>query len=214
MSSKSHNIERRSFEIIDAEVGQNEYSDLEWNIVRRVIHSTADFDFAGINRIIFRNDSISSGLLALERKCAIVTDVDMVVSGINKNSVKSLGLNVSCPISEESVIQDSIKSNKTRAQLAMRFAGQEIHGGIVIIGNAPSALLELIGMVRENASIPALVIGTPVGFVSAAESKQELLELDVPLITNLGRKGGSPVASSIINALMLIQRNKSSVDSR
>ena len=214
MSSKSHNIERRSFEIIDAEVGQNEYSDLEWNIVRRVIHSTADFDFAGVNKIIFRNDPINSGLLALERKCAIVTDVDMVVSGINKNSVKSLGLNVSCPISEESVIQDSIRSNKTRAQLAMRFAGQKIHGGIVIIGNAPSALLELIDMVRENASIPALVIGTPVGFVSAAESKQELLELNVPLITNLGRKGGSPVASSIINALMLIKRNKSSVDSR
>lgn len=207
MSDRALGIEQKSFEIIDAEVGQNEYSGLEWEIVRRVIHSTADFDFARDNKIIFRNDPIGSGLGALERKCAIVTDVDMVVSGINKNSVKNLGLKVSCHISEESVIQNSIKSNKTRAQLAMRYARSEIHRGIVIVGNAPSSLVELIDMVRENASIPALIIGTPVGFVSASESKKELLGLDVPLISNIGRKGGSPVAASIINALMLIQRN-------
>ena len=88
MSDKSLNIEQKSFQIIDAEVGQHEYSQLEWNIVRRVIHSTADFDFAGKNRIIFRNEPISAALMAIERKCAIVTDVDMVVSGINKNSIK------------------------------------------------------------------------------------------------------------------------------
>ena len=133
----------------------------------------------------------------------------MVVSGINKNSIKSLGLKVSCHISKQSVIENSIKSNKTRAQLAMRYASSEINGGIVIVGNAPSSLLEVIDMIRENASIPALIIGTPVGFVSASESKLDLLGLDVPLISNIGRKGGSSVAASIINALMLIQRNNS-----
>lgn len=207
MSDKALNIEQRSFQIIDAEVGQHEYSQSEWNIVRRVIHSTADFDFAGKNRIIFRNEPISSALKAIEKKCAIVADVDMVVSGINKNSIKSLGLKVSCHISKESVIENSIKSNKTRAQLAMRYASSEINGGIVIVGNAPSSLLEVIDMVREKTSMPALIIGTPVGFVSAAESKIDLLGLDVPLISNIGRKGGSSVAASIINALMLIQRN-------
>jgi precorrin-8X/cobalt-precorrin-8 methylmutase len=209
MSDKALNIEQRSFQIIDAEVGQHEYSQSEWNIVRRVIHSTADFDFAGKNRIIFRNEPISSALKAIEKKCAIVADVDMVVSGINKNSIKSLGLKVSCHISKESVIENSIKSNKTRAQLAMRYASSEINGGIVIVGNAPSSLLEVIDMVREKTSMPALIIGTPVGFVSAAESKIDLLGLDVPLISNIGRKGGSSVAASIINALMLIQRNNS-----
>ena len=154
MSDKSLSIEQRSFQIIDAEVGQHEYSQSEWNIVRRVIHSTADFDFAGKNRIIFRNEPISSALKAIERKCAIVADVDMVVSGINKNSIKSLGLKVSCHISKESVIENSIKSNKTRAQLAMRYASSEINGGIVIVGNAPSSLLEVIDMVQGECFDP------------------------------------------------------------
>jgi precorrin-8X/cobalt-precorrin-8 methylmutase len=209
MSNRSLTIEQKSFEIIDTEVGQHGYSQIEWNIVRRVIHSTADFDFAGKNGIIFRNGPIKSALLAIKRKCAIVTDVDMVLSGINKNSMKKLGLKASCHISERSVVEDSIRRNKTRAQLAMRYASSEIHGGIVMVGNAPTSLLEVIKMVRENASIPALIIGTPVGFVSASESKQDLLGLDVPIISNIGRKGGSAVASSIINALMLIHINNS-----
>jgi precorrin-8X/cobalt-precorrin-8 methylmutase len=209
MSDRSLTIEQKSFEIIDTEVGQHRYSQLEWNIVRRVIHSTADFDFASSNGIVFRNEPISSAFLAMKRKCAIVTDVDMVLSGINKNSIKKLGLKASCHISDPSVIEDSKRLNKTRAQLAMRNASSEIHGGIVIIGNAPTSLLEVIKMVRENVSVPALIIGTPVGFVSASESKQDLLELGVPAISNIGRKGGSPVASSIINALMLIHINNS-----
>jgi len=211
MSDRSLSIEQKSFEIIDAEVGQHEYSQLEWNIVRRVIHSTADFDFAGKNRIIFHNEPINAALLAMRRKCAIVTDVDMVLSGINKNSIKRLGLKASCFISERSVIENSIRSNKTRAQLAMRCASSEIHGGIVIVGNAPTSLLEVIEMVRDKSSTPALIIGIPVGFVSASESKQDLLGLDVPIISNVGRKGGSSVAASIINALMLIERNSSQV---
>ena len=209
MSNRSLTIEQKSFEIIDTEVGQHGYSQIEWNIVRRVIHSTADFDFAGKNGIIFRNGPIKSALLAIKRKCAIVTDVDMVLSGINKNSMKKLGLKASCHISERSVVEDSMRMNKTRAQLAMRYASSEIHGGIVMVGNAPTSLLEVIKMVHENTSIPALIIGTPVGFVSASESKQDLLGLDVPIISNIGRKGGSAVASSIINALMLIHINNS-----
>jgi precorrin-8X/cobalt-precorrin-8 methylmutase len=209
MSDRSLTIEQKSFEIIDTEVGQHRYSQLEWNIVRRVIHSTADFDFASSNGIVFRNEPISSAFLAIKKKCAIVTDVDMVLSGINKNSIKRLGLKASCHISDPSVIEDSKRLNKTRAQLAMRNARSEIHGGIVVIGNAPTSLLEVIKMVRENVSVPALIVGTPVGFVSASESKQDLLELGVPAISNIGRKGGSSVASSIFNALMLIHINNS-----
>jgi precorrin-8X/cobalt-precorrin-8 methylmutase len=209
MSNRALTIEQKSFEIIDTEVGQHGYSQLEWNIVRRVIHSTADFDFAGSNGIIFHNEPIRSALTAIKKKCAIVTDVDMVLSGINKNSTKKLGLRASCHISDQSVVEDSIRLNKTRAQLAMQYASSDIHGGIVIVGNAPTSLLEVIRMVRENASLPALIVGTPVGFVSASESKQDLLELDVPAISNIGRKGGSSVASSIINALMLIHINNS-----
>lgn len=209
MSDRSLTIEQKSFEIIDTEVGQHRYSQLEWNIVRRVIHSTADFDFASSNGIVFRNEPISSAFLAIKKKCAIVTDVDMVLSGINKNSIKRLGLKASCHISDPSVIEDSKRLNKTRAQLAMRNARSEIHGGIVVIGNAPTSLLEVIKMVRENVSVPALIVGIPVGFVSASESKQDLLELGVPAISNIGRKGGSSVASSIFNALMLIHINNS-----
>ena len=209
MSDRSLTIEQKSFEIIDKEVGQHRYSQLEWNIVRRVIHSTADFDFASSNGIIFHNEPMSAAFLAIKSKCAIVTDVDMVLSGINKNSIKKLGLKASCHISDPSVIEDSRRLNKTRAQLAMRHASSEIHGGIVIVGNAPTSLLEVIKMVRENVSMPALIVGTPVGFVSASESKQDLLELGVPAISNFGRKGGSSVASSIINALMLIHINNS-----
>jgi precorrin-8X/cobalt-precorrin-8 methylmutase len=209
MSDRSLTIEQKSFEIIDTEVGQHRYSQLEWNIVRRVIHSTADFDFASSNGIVFRNEPISSAFLAIKKKCAIVTDVDMVLSGINKNSIKRLGLKASCHISDPSVIEDSKRLNKTRAQLAMRNARSEIHGGIVVIGNAPTSLLEVIKMVRENVSVPAIIVGTPVGFVSASESKQDLLELGVPAISNIGRKGGSSVASSIFNALMLIHINNS-----
>ena len=211
MSKRSFDIEKKSFDIIDAEIGVHHYDNSEWIIVRRVIHATADFDFAREGeRIIFHRNAIESALNAIENKCNIVTDVDMVLSGINKKSISSLGLKAMCYISNQSVIDESRKSNRTRSEVAMRHAANEMDGGIVAIGNAPTALYETIKMINERTAIPALVIGVPVGFVSALESKRELAMTKIPFVSNNGRKGGSAVASSIVNAMMLLfQRSQS-----
>jgi precorrin-8X/cobalt-precorrin-8 methylmutase len=205
MSTKSFDIEKTSFKIIDDEVGNHRYDmQYEWPIVRRVIHATADFDFAGKEKIIFSHDPIISAFKAFENGCTIVTDVEMVRSGISKINLTKLNLNTLCKISDPALMEDAKKYNKTRAEMAMRNCRKEMDNGIVVIGNAPTALNETIKMIDEKAIKPNLVIGVPVGFVSALESKKELLKINIPYITNIGRKGGSPVASSIINALLLL----------
>jgi precorrin-8X/cobalt-precorrin-8 methylmutase len=206
MSESSLGIEENSMKIIESEIGTHDYHELQWNIVRRVIHATADFDFAKPDRsgIIFSANAIENAFEAFGKKGHIVVDVDMVRSGINKKSVAKIGTSIICNISNKEVIDISKNQNKTRSTVAMRYSSREIDGGIVVVGNAPTALYEVIKMINENAVKPALVIGIPVGFVSAAESKSELLKTNVEFITNMGRKGGSPTASSIINALMLL----------
>jgi precorrin-8X/cobalt-precorrin-8 methylmutase len=206
MSESSLGIEENSMEIIESEIGTHGYNDLQWKVVRRVIHATADFDFAKPDRngIIFSANAVEKAFKAFEKKGHIVVDVDMVQSGINKKSVAKIGTSIICNISNKEVIDISKNQNKTRSTVAMRYSSKEINGGIVVIGNAPTALYEVINMINENAVKPALVIGIPVGFVSAAESKSDLLKTNVEFITNIGRKGGSPTASSIINALMLL----------
>jgi precorrin-8X/cobalt-precorrin-8 methylmutase len=209
MSEASLGIEESSIKIIESEIGTHGYNALQWNIVRRVIHATADFDFArpDKNKIIFSENAIENALEAFRKRSYIVVDVDMVLSGINKKSVAKIGTSVICNISNKDVVNISKSENKTRSALAMRYSSKEIDGGIVVIGNAPTALYEIIDMKREVVARPSLVIGTPVGFVSAAESKFELSKTNMEFITNIGRKGGSPVASSIINALMLMYIN-------
>ena len=206
MSESSLGIEENSMKIIESEMGAHDYNELEWNVVRRVIHATADFDFAKPNMsgIIFSANAIENAFEAFGKKGHIVVDVDMVQSGINKKSVAKIGTSIICNISNKEVIDISKNQNKTRSTVAMRYSSREIDGGIVVVGNAPTALYEVIKLINENAVKPALVIGVPVGFVSAAESKSELLKTNVEFITNIGRKGGSPTASSIINALMLL----------
>ncbi|HJU59857.1 MAG TPA: precorrin-8X methylmutase [Nitrososphaeraceae archaeon] len=209
MSFKSFDIEKTSFEIIDKEVGTHSYDqNYEWNIVRRVIHATADFDFANKERLLFNNDAIKFGFQAIENKCNVITDVEMVRSGISKNSLTKLNLKCICNISNINVIDDAKKFNKTRAEMAMRNLAEEMNGSIIVIGNAPTALFEVIKMIKEKIATPSLVIGVPVGFVSAIESKIELSKTSIPNITNIGRKGGSSVACSIINALMLLYLNR------
>jgi precorrin-8X/cobalt-precorrin-8 methylmutase len=208
MSERAIDIEKLSFEIIDAEIGSHGYNELEWPIVRRVIHATADFDFARKGKIIFHNNPIGSAFNAIKNKCNIVTDVDMVLSALNKKSISDLGLKSACYISDKTLSDKARLYNKTRSEMAMRYAADEINGGIVAIGNAPTALYEIIKMVRENVTKPALIVGIPVGFVSASESKDELRKIDIPFISNIGRKGGSPAASSIVNAIMLLYKSK------
>ena len=203
---KGQSIEDESMKIIEREVGSHEYNNMEWPIVRRVIHATADFDFAGKNKIIFHKDAITSGTSALKNGCSIIVDVNGVIGGLNKQNPKDFGNNIICNISDSGLAERAKQENKTRAQMSMRVAAFEMNGGIVVIGNAPTALLEVIKMIREGITKPALVIGIPVGFVSAAESKEELQTINVPFITNTGRKGGSSCAASIVNALFKLLR--------
>lgn len=209
ITQKGQSIEDKSMEIIENEIGSHSYSKDEWPIVRRVIHATADFDFARQNMIIFHKNAISNGIDALRNGCNVVVDVNGVIGGLNKENLREFGNKAICNISDPNIVEQAKKLNKTRAQTSMKMAALEMNGGIVAIGNAPTALTELIQMIRENETKPALVIGIPVGFVCAVESKEELQTLDTPHITNKGRKGGSPCASAIINALFKILKEKS-----
>ena len=203
---KGQSIEDESMQIIENEIGSHPYNEQEWPIVRRIIHSTADFDFARDNKIIFHKDAIKNGLEALKNGSSIVVDVNGIIGLLNKQNPKDFGNNVICNISEPSIMEAAKEAGKTRAQMSMRIAKEDMNGGIVVVGNAPTALLEVMVMIREGITKPALVIGIPVGFVSAVESKEELAKMDIPFITNLGRKGGSPCASAIVNAFYKLLR--------
>ena len=203
---KGQEIEDESMQIIESEIGSHPYNEMEWPIVRRIIHSTADFDFARENKLLFHKDAISNGINALKNGRSIVADVNGVIGLMNKQNPKDFGNDLICNISDLSLMESAKKAGKTRAQMSMRVAEKEIDGGIVVVGNAPTALLEVMEMVKEGLVKPALVVGIPVGFVSAVESKDELSKTDIPFITNIGRKGGSPCASAIINALYKLLR--------
>lgn len=210
-TKKGQSIEDASMQMIEDEIGSHQYNEKEWSIVRRIIHSTADFDFADKNKIIFHKDAIESGMNALKNGCSIVVDVNGVIGGLNKQNPKDFGNEIICNISKPEITELAKKERKTRSQVSMRVAKSEIDGGIVAIGNAPTALQEVIKMVKEGIVKPALIIGIPVGFICASESKEELSKLEeAPFITNFGRKGGSSSASAIINAIFKLIRAESS----
>ena len=198
-------IEQESFRIIDEEIGAHNFSINEYPIVRRVIHATADFDLG--KSLLFHSTAIKSGIDALKKGKNIIADVGMVQTGISKVRVEKNGSKVLTYINNPVVIEEAKKLNLTRSIIATRLAAEENPEGIFVIGNAPTALLELIRLVKENQIRPSLVIGLPVGFVSAAESKEELAKLDIPYITNIGRKGGTPAAVAAFNALSILAEN-------
>ncbi len=200
-----HPIEKESFRIIRAELGEHNLSPNELTVAVRVIHASADFDFLHLLR--FSPDAVTAGIRALQQGCAIVTDVRMVAVGISQMLLDKLGGRKICDISNPEVVEMARAAGTTRSTIAMRYNAEKIHGGIVAIGNAPTALLEVIRLVREEAIRPALVVGVPVGFVNAAESKAELQTLNVPYITVTGRKGGSTIAAAIMNALLRLTLN-------
>ena len=206
-TERGQSIEDASMQMIEEEVGEHSYNDKEWPIVRRIIHSTADFDFVGKNKLVFHKDAVESGINALKNKCSIVVDVNGVIGLLNKQNPKDFENKIVCKISDPKIMEFAKIEGKTRSQVSMRAAKSDIDGGIVAIGNAPTALLEVIEMVKEGIVKPALIIGIPVGFICASESKEELTKLkEVPFITNLGRKGGSSSAAAIINALYKLLR--------
>lgn len=197
---KPHEIEERSFEIITEELGETSFSDIELPIVKRVIHATGDFDFAKNMR--FHREAIEAGIRAIKNGMNILVDVQMVEAGINKRLLQRWGGKVICRIQDaRHGIQD--KENKTRVEIAIDMAVKDSSNiGIIVIGNAPTALYRTMKLIRNGACMPDLVIGVPVGFVKAVESKEVLLHMKYPFITSLGRKGGSPVAAAIVNALL------------
>ncbi len=195
-----HEIEQESFRIIRSELGAHNFDEQQLAAVVRVIHATGDFEYRELLR--FHRDAVSAGLGALRRGCAIVTDVRMVEVGISAHLVRRFGGEVVCDINHPDVRLQSTSQGLTRATIAMRRNARRIHGGIVAIGNAPTALLEVLRLIEEESVQPALIVGVPVGFVNAAESKSALACADVPYVTALGRKGGSSVAVAVCNAML------------
>jgi precorrin-8X/cobalt-precorrin-8 methylmutase len=204
MTALGRSIEDGSFAIIDAEAGPHEFGAREWQVVRRVIHATADFEFKGLMR--FHARAVEAGVAALRGGCPVVVDVKMIAAGLNQDRLASYGCRVVSYISDDDVIAEAQARGSTRAIEAMRKAHRlgTLDGAVVAIGNAPTALLETVRLVSEEAARPALIIGVPVGFVSAAESKEAVLGLPTPHIVARGRKGGSPLAVAIIHALLLL----------
>ncbi|GED25637.1 precorrin-8X methylmutase [Brevibacillus agri] len=195
-------IEDMSFQIITDELGEHPFTAEQFPVVQRVIHASADFDLG--RSLVFHPDAVQSGIQAIRSGKIVVADVQMVQVGISKNRIEKFGGQVKVYISDRDVMEEAKRLNTTRAIISMRKAVKEADGGIFCIGNAPTALLELIRMVKEGEAKPGLVIGMPVGFVSAAESKEELAKLDIPFITNIGRKGGSPVTVAALNAISIM----------
>lgn len=195
-------IEDKSFQIITEELGEHPFTEEQFPVVQRVIHASADFELG--RSLVFHPDAVRAGIEAIRRGKIVVADVQMVQVGISKQRIEKFGGQVKVYISDKDVMEEAKRLNTTRAIISMRKAVKEAEGGIFAIGNAPTALLELIRLVKEGEAKPGLIIGMPVGFVSAAESKEELAKLDVPFITNIGRKGGSPVTVAAVNALSLM----------
>ena len=196
---KPNEIERESFLIIESEAGNHGFPQNRWAIVRRMIHAAADFDY--LSSVRFHPKAIASGIDAIKSGRKIITDMEMVRSGINKKLLNPFGCEVLCFINNPEVISMAEKGQKTRAESAVEQAIDVMEGGIYVVGNAPTALLCLIDLVEKDNAHPALIIGFPVGFVNAFESKERLLGSRCPYITNCGRKGGSAIAVSAVNAL-------------
>ncbi|MEW9122160.1 MAG: precorrin-8X methylmutase [Thermotaleaceae bacterium] len=195
-----HLIEEKSFEIITEELGDKTFPEGEGKIIKRIIHTTADFQYADIT--IISPTAIESAKKAMKDGANIVTDTQMARAGINKGKLGSYGGEVHCFISDEDVAQKAKSLGITRAMVSMEKALEDKNNRIFVIGNAPTALFELKRFIEEEKIKPDLVVGVPVGFVGAAESKEAFEALNVPYIITRGRKGGSTVGAAIINAIL------------
>jgi precorrin-8X/cobalt-precorrin-8 methylmutase len=197
---KPEDILAESFRIIEENVGEHSFNAGQWPIVRRMIHASGDLDL--LDFIRFHNDAVPAALAALARHSPIVTDVTMVMAGIHHPSADTLGVPVRCFLNDPGVEQKAKQLNMTRSARGLEQAITELKDAIYVIGNAPTALMTLCAAVREERVRPALIVAMPVGFVAVAESKEEALRLPVPVITVLGRKGGSALAAAAVNALL------------
>ena len=205
LTEAGRRIEHDSFAVVDAEAGAHNYPEAEWQVVRRMIHATADFEFNGLSR--FHQQAIKAGVAAIRNGARLVADVEMICVGLSKPRLDHFGIKAYHFIADADVIADAKAQNTTRAVQAMRKAQALglLEGGIIAVGNAPTALLEVVRMIQQENLKPALIVGMPVGFVSAAESKAATAELaEVPWIITSGRKGGSTLVVAAIHALLAL----------
>ena len=197
---KPADIEKRSFAIITEELGGRTFPEGVAEVVKRVIHTSADFDYA--DNLCFSPDAVEQAKAALEAGATIVTDTNMALAGISKPTIAKLGGRAVCLMADEAVAREAKERGVTRATVSMEHAAKLDGPLIFAIGNAPTALIRLHELIEEGAVSPALVIGVPVGFVNVVESKELFLGGDTPYIIARGRKGGSNVAAAIVNALL------------
>lgn len=192
-------IEAESFRIIADELGPTDFDYRTFKVVQRVIHATGDFSYAAT--MLFHPDAVDKGIAAIKAGKNILMDVRMAAAGVNSRLLARWGGRVICRISDDDVAAHAQTKGTTRAEAAMDM-GFDNGIGIVAVGNAPTSLLRIMELIAEKGVIPDLIVGVPVGFVNAAESKELLAEKSYPFITALGRKGGSPAAAAIVNALL------------
>ena len=195
-------IEARSMEIIQSELGERTFPAEVLPVVKRVIHTTADFDYAG--NLVFSPGAVEQGVAAIKAGCAVVTDTQMARSGINKRVLERFGGEALCFMSDPDVAAEARERGVTRATVSMERAAKLDRPLILALGNAPTALVRACELLEEGAMKPALIIGAPVGFVNVVESKELLLTETVPYIVARGRKGGSNVAAAICNAMLYL----------
>ena len=193
-------IEKRSFEIITELLGEKRFDPENEPVIKRAIHTTADFDYA--DNLVFSPHAVQKGVEALRGGCDIVTDTQMAKAGINKTILGRLGGQVHCFMSDEDVAREAKARGVTRAIVSMERAAALEKPCIFAIGNAPTALIRIRELIDAGKLTPALIVGVPVGFVNVVESKELILELDTPHIVARGRKGGSNVAAAICNAML------------
>ena len=199
-------IEERSFEIIGEEMGTHSFNDEELMIVKRTIHTTADFEYKEL--VDISKDAIETAKELFKKGATIYTDTNMALNGINKMALSKTNRKVICYVNEEVVHKEAKEKGITRSMAAVEKACSD-NVDIFVFGNAPTALFRLKELIKEGKANPKLIIAVPVGFVGAAESKENMDELNIPYIRVKGRKGGSTVAAAIVNALMymVVERN-------
>lgn len=203
---KPAEIEKRSFEIITQELGDRRFPEEITPVVKRVIHTTADFDYA--DNLMFSTHAVRQALQAIQDGAHIVTDTNMAKSGINKKILAKFGGEVHCFVAEPDVAAEAKQRGVTRSTVSMERAAKLDVPLIFAIGNAPTALIQLEKLIAAGQLNPELIVGVPVGFVNVVESKERIMQAGVPYIVARGRKGGSNVAAAIVNALLyqLVQR--------
>ncbi|GFE68840.1 cobalt-precorrin-8X methylmutase [Chroococcus sp. FPU101] len=198
----NHPILEQSFAIIDQEIGQHSFNASEYTIVRRIIHATADFEY--LNLLYFSSDAIETGIDCLRKGYPIVTDVRMVKYGIRTLVNKTFQNPIISAVEQVTIPEPE----KTLTETGLLQCFQKYPDAIYVIGNAPTALRALCKEINKTQLQPSLIIGVPVGFISVVESKQALAQIKIPQIRVEGRKGGSPVASAIINALLVLAKER------